>query len=153
MKTLRYTDDGYARNLARLCASSSLFAAKIEARARAILERVAAKGDPALIEFTKKFDSATLTTKTLRVSDAELASASKSVTGKLRAAIRLAHRNITQFHKRGLRKDWSGRNAQGARGGEKFDPFVRVGIYIPGGTAPLMSTALMNVTLAKVAGC
>ena len=153
MKTLRHTDAGYARKLDRLCASSSLFDAKIEASARAIVEGVAAKGDAALIEFTKKFDSATLTAKTLRVSDAELASASKSVTVKLLAAIRLAHRNITQFHKRGLRKDWSGRNAQGARVGEKFDPFVRVGIYIPGGTAPLMSTALMTVTLAKVAGC
>ena len=153
MKTLRHTDAGYARKLDRLCAASSLFDAKIEVRARAIVERVAAKGDAALIAFTKKFDGATLTAKTLRVNDAELAAASKSVTGKLRAAIRLAHRNIIQFHKRGLRKGWSDRNAQGARVAEKYDPFGRVGIYIPGGTAPLMSTALMTVTLAKVAGC
>jgi histidinol dehydrogenase len=46
-----------------------------------------------------------------------------------------------------------GKNAQGARVGEKFDPFQRVGIYIPGGTAPLVSTAIMTVTLARVAGC
>ncbi|HCU86812.1 MAG TPA: histidinol dehydrogenase, partial [Verrucomicrobiales bacterium] len=85
--------------------------------------------------------------------DAELAAAGKSVDAKLKRAIRFAHRNISQFHKQGLRKGWSGRNAQGAKVGEKFDAFERVGIYIPGGTAPLMSTALMTVTLAKVAGC
>ena len=66
MKTLRHTDAGYARKLDRLCAASSLFDAKIEASARAIVEGVATKGDAALIEFTKKFDSATLTAKTLR---------------------------------------------------------------------------------------
>ena len=153
MNTLRHTDAGYARKLDRLCAASSLFDPKIEAGARAIVERVAAKGDAALIEFAKKFDDAKLTAKTLRVSESELATAGQAVNAKLKRAIRFAHRNISQFHKQGLRKGWSGRNAQGAKVGEKFDPFGRVGVYIPGGTAPLMSTALMTVTLAKVAGC
>ena len=52
-----------------------------------------------------------------------------------------------------MRTGWAGNNAQGAAVGEKYDPFRRVGIYIPGGTAPLVSTALMTITLAKVAGC
>ena len=107
----------------------------------------------ALIEFAKKFDGAKLTAKTLRVNESELATAGQAVNAKLKRAIRFAHRNISQFHKQGLRKGWNGRNAQGAKVGEKFDPFGRVGVYIPGGTAPLMSTALMTVTLAKVAGC
>ena len=153
MKLLKHTDKNYARRLKQLCATSSLFDPKIEAGARSIVERVAAKGDAALIQFAKKFDGATLTAKTLRVPDAELAAAGKSVDAKLKRAIRFAHRNISQFHKQGLRKGWSGCNAQGAKVGEKFDAFERVGIYIPGGTAPLMSTALMTVTLAKVAGC
>ncbi|MCE9526247.1 MAG: histidinol dehydrogenase, partial [Planctomycetales bacterium] len=51
----------------------------------------------------------------------------------------------------GLRQGWKSRNAQGGTIGEKFDPFQRVGIYIPGGTAPLVSTALMTVVLARVA--
>ena len=153
MKLLKHTDKNYERRLKQLCAASSLFDPTIEAGARSIVERVAAKGDAALIEFAKKFDGATLTAKTLRVPDAELAAAGKSVDAKLKRAIRFAHRNISQFHKQGLRKGWSGCNAQGAKVGEKFDAFERVGIYIPGGTAPLMSTALMTVTLAKVAGC
>ena len=153
MKLLKHTDKNYERRLKQLCAASSLFDPKIEAGARSIVERVAAKGDAALIQFAKKFDGATLTAKTLRVPDAELSAAGKSVDAKLKRAIRFAHRNISQFHKQGLRKGWSGCNAQGAKVGEKFDAFERVGIYIPGGTAPLMSTALMTVTLAKVAGC
>ncbi len=153
MKELRHTDAGYERKLDRLCAASSLFDSKIEASARAIVERVAAKGDAALIEFAKKFDGVKLTSRTLRVSDDEIREAGRVVNRKLMRAIRFAHRNISAFHKQGLRRGWSGRNAQGASVGEKYDPFGRVGIYIPGGTAPLMSTALMTVTLAKVAGC
>ena len=153
MNKLRYTDAGYVRKLERLCAASSLFDPNIESGARTIVERVRAKGDVALIEFAKKFDGAKLTVKTLRVDDAEIVTAGKSVDSDIKSAIRFAHRNISAFHKHGLRRGWSGRNTQGARVGEKFDAFGRVGIYIPGGTAPLMSTALMTVTLAKVAGC
>jgi histidinol dehydrogenase len=71
----------------------------------------------------------------------------------LRAAVAEAEKNIANFAKRSRRKDWRMRNSHGAVVGEKFDPFQRVGIYIPGGTAPLVSTALMTITLAKVAGC
>lgn len=153
MNKLRYTDAGYIRKLESLCATSSLFDPNIESGARTIVERVSAKGDVALIEFAKKFDGAKLTAKTLRVGEAEIVTAGKSVDSGVKNAIRFAHHNIRAFHQKGLRRGWSGRNTQGARVGEKFDAFGRVGIYIPGGTAPLMSTALMTVTLAKVAGC
>src|SRR5207253_9529308 len=87
------------------------------------------------------------------VSAAERFNASVGADEELRAAVDAAHRNIERFSRKSLRKRWTAYNAQGARVGEKFDPFRRVGIYIPGGTAPLVSTALMTVTLAKVAGC
>jgi histidinol dehydrogenase len=64
-----------------------------------------------------------------------------------------AEKNIAAFAKKSLRKNWQTKNSHGASVGEKFDPFPRVGIYVPGGTAPLVSTALMTITLAKVAGC
>jgi histidinol dehydrogenase len=63
-----------------------------------------------------------------------------------------AHKNIGGFTQRSLRRSWSARNAQGAKVGERFDAFDRVGIYVPGGTAPLVSTALMTCTLAAAAG-
>jgi histidinol dehydrogenase len=72
---------------------------------------------------------------------------------RLRAAVAEAEKNIAGFAKKSKRKNWSAKNSHGASVGEKFDPFTRVGVYIPGGTAPLVSTALMTITLAKVAGC
>jgi histidinol dehydrogenase len=89
----------------------------------------------------------------LPVTAAELMNSSLRADASLRAAVKDAHRNIANFARRSLRRGWQARNSHGALVGEKFDPFQRVGIYIPGGTAPLVSTALMTVTLAQVAGC
>jgi histidinol dehydrogenase len=68
------------------------------------------------------------------------------------AAVEYALRNIRDFSKLRKPRNWSRTNREGATVGEKFDPLERVGIYVPGGTAPLVSTALMTVTLAKEAG-
>src|SRR6185436_9196205 len=87
------------------------------------------------------------------VTHAEHMTASLKADESLRAAVAEAHANIAAFAKKSRRKEWSMRNSHGATVGEKFDPFQRVGIYVPGGTAPLVSTALMTITLAKVAGC
>ena len=94
-----------------------------------------------------------LTAEQLAVSQAELVTASLKADESLRATVADAQRNIAAFARKSRRRDWQMRNSHGAIVGEKFDPFQRVGIYIPGGTAPLVSTALMTVTLAKVAGC
>jgi histidinol dehydrogenase len=80
-------------------------------------------------------------------------SASLKADEPLRAAVAEAEKNIAGFAGKSLRKNWQMKNSHGAIVGEKFDPFQRVGIYIPGGKAPLVSTALMTITLAKVAGC
>jgi len=96
----------------------------------------------------RAFDAGQLT-----VTQAELMSASLQADPSLRAAVSEADKNIAGFAKKSRRKNWSMRNSHGAVVGEKFDPFQRVGIYVPGGTAPLVSTALMTVTLARVAGC
>ena len=153
MKVIRHTDVDYAAKLAQVTAPSSLFDPDIEQRARAIVEAVRERGDAALLEFTEQFDGAKLTADRLAVTQAEFMQASLSADESLREAVALAHKNIAAYSKRCLRKKWTARNAQGGKVGEKFDPFQRVGIYIPGGMAPLVSTALMTVTLAKVAGC
>ena len=117
-----------------------------------ISDAVRERGDRALIEYARKFDGAKLTTKTLRVSEQEMSVAESAVGTKTRRAIAASRRNVLAFAKRSLRKDWKMKNAQGAEVGEIFQPFERVGVYVPGGTAPLVSTALMTVTLAKAAG-
>src|SRR5213076_239813 len=109
--------------------------------------------DAALLELAERFDGAKLSAHQLAVTKVELVAASLRADRGLRAAIETTRKNIEFFSRKSLRKNWSAKNAQGARVGEKFDPFRRVGIYIPGGAAPLVSTALMTVTLAKVAGC
>jgi histidinol dehydrogenase len=153
MRIIRHSDSDFSPQLAALAADSSLFDPVIEERTRAILKAVREGGDAALIELTGRFDGAKLTAEQLPVTSAELLHASLQADVSLRSAVKEAHRNIAAFAKRSLRKAWQMRNSHGGLVGEKFDPFQRVGIYIPGGTAPLVSTALMTVTLAKAAGC
>jgi histidinol dehydrogenase len=153
MKTARHTDKNFAAQLRELAANASLFDAEIEERTQAILKAVLQRGDAALLEFTAKFDGASLTAEQLVVTQAELFQAALAADAALRAAVAEAEANIAAFARKSLRKNWQSKNSHGAAVGEKFDPFQRVGVYIPGGAAPLVSTALMTITLAKVAGC
>lgn len=153
MKVVRHTDADFPDRLREVMAPSSLFDAEIEQRTRAILEAVHSRGDQALLEFTERFDGATLRREQLAVTQAELVTASLKADESLRTAVTEAESNIVAFAKKSKRRNWQSKNSHGATVGEKFDPFQRVGIYIPGGTAPLVSTALMTITLAKVAGC
>jgi histidinol dehydrogenase len=153
MKIARQTDKDFSAKLREVAAGSSLFDTEIESRTKTILHEVFVRGDNAVLEFTEKFDGVKLTADQLAVTAAELLAASIKADESLRAAVAEAGKNIASFAKKSLRKDWQLKNSHGASVGEKFDPFTRVGVYIPGGTAPLVSTALMTITLAKVAGC
>jgi histidinol dehydrogenase len=153
MNVIRHSDADFAAKIERLAKASSLFDPEIEARARSIIDAVRERGDQALLELTARFDGATLALDQLPVSTSEKFNASLLADDALRQAVKVAHQNIQFFSSKSLRKNWSGKNKQGASVGEKYDPFQRVGIYVPGGTAPLVSTVLMTVTLAKTAGC
>jgi histidinol dehydrogenase len=83
----------------------------------------------------------------------ELARAAAALPPARRRALRAAHRAVVDFHRRTVPQGWSARNRHGAWVGEKFDPIRRVGLYVPGGQVPLVSTVLMTATLAKLAGC
>jgi len=153
MKIIRHGDPNFAAKLREVTAPSSLFDPDIEQRTRAILDDVRLRGDAALLELTEKFDGARLAPARLGISQAELFNASLAADESLRMALAEAEQNIAAFARKSLRKNWRTRNSHGASVGEKFDPFQRVGVYVPGGKAPLVSTALMTITLAKVAGC
>ena len=148
MKILRYDHSDFADVIAAACASSSLLDSKIEEAVRSVIADVQARGDAAVVELTERFDRVKLSAEQLRVTGP-----TPKVDARLQKAVATAHKNIAAFAKRSLRKDWRMRNRQGGMVGEKFDPLQRVGIYVPGGTAPLVSTVLMTATLAKVAGC
>lgn len=153
MNVLRFSDPGYEQKLNEIAGHSSLFDSVIDERTRAILDDVRKRGDEALLDLTARFDGARLHPDQLVVTTPEKFNASLIADEELREAVDAAHKNIEAFSRKSLRKNWSARNRQGAKVGEKFDAFGRVGIYIPGGTAPLVSTALMTVTLARTAGC
>ena len=153
MNVLLLKAPDFADQCSRVIASASLFDPVIEQRARDIIQAVRERGDAAISEFVERFDGAKLEPDQFAVSHSELMAASLHADESLRAAVAEAAANIAAFAKRSLRRGWTMRNSHGAMVGEKFDPFRRVGIYIPGGTAPLVSTALMTITLARVAGC
>lgn len=128
------------------------FDPEAERVAAEILKDVRARGDAAVLEAEKRIDGVALTTKTMRVSAAELAAAEKATPADVKRAVKEAHRRVAAFAKAGMRGDWSIRTPHGGVLGERFLPFERVGVYIPGGTAPLASTSVMTATLAQVAG-
>ena len=119
---------------------------ELEKQVRAIIEAVRDQGDSALLGLTHRFDGVQLDAQQLRVTRGPKIDATTA------QAIATAHQNVRNFARRSLRKNWTVKNAQGAVVGERFDPFHRVGIYVPGGSAPLVSTAIMTVTLAAAAG-
>jgi len=153
MRILRYTQKNFSSAIKKFDRRSAP-PAGVESIVKDILEDVEKRGDKALIELSNRFDKAGFkTAKDLRVSDAELAAADDAVDAKTKRAIAASRKNVIAFAKRSLRKDWSGKNAQGAEVGERYLPFERVGIYVPGGSAPLVSTSNMTVCLAAAAGC
>ena len=117
-----------------------------------ILADVKERGDKAVIECARLYDGSDISVRRLRVTPAEIAKAKALVDDDFKQAAKEAHKRITEFSRNGLRDDWKMGTPKGGMLGERFVAFDRVGAYIPGGAAPLASTALMTLTLAKVAG-
>lgn len=120
--------------------------------AASVLSDIREFGDKSLIEYVRRFDGSKVSLRRIRVTKEEISAANHLVDSAFKKAAKEAHRRIVDFSKRGLRDDWSMATPQGGMLGERFIPFDRVGAYIPSGAAPLASTALMTLTLAKVAG-
>ena len=126
-------------------------ASELNATVAAVLQDVRQRGDAAVRDYEERFDKVSLAD--LAVTEAEMLAAEAAVGNELKEAIRLAHRNIHSFHEA---QRFEGRHIQVTDGVECWQKSVaieRVGLYIPGGTAPLFSTVLMLATPAKIAGC
>ena len=150
MRVVSYKEAGYERFVKSLDRRAEP-AEDVRTVVEGIIGEVRERGDRALIALTKKFDRVKLTAKSLFATDSEFAEAAAAVSTGTKRAIAASRRNIHAFAKESLRKDWSRKNAQGALVGERFVPFDRVGIYVPGGKAPLVSTALMTGAFAQAA--
>ena len=117
-----------------------------------IISEVASRGDAALVDYSLRFDKVHLTPAAIHVTEEELAEAEAAVPLSVKEAIAMALSNIAYFTSQSCRKDWKGYNNQGVEVGERFVPFGRVGIYVPGGKAPLVSTSMMTGGFAKAVG-
>lgn len=151
MKILTHKDTGYASFVKKL-RRRAIPENSVRDLVSDIISEVAEKGDDALIQLTQRFDGAKLKKKDLFISETEFAEAEKAVSKATREAVRRSLKNIHAFANKSMRKDWSSKNAEGAIVGERFTPFDRVGVYVPGGKAPLVSTALMTAGFAQAAG-
>jgi histidinol dehydrogenase len=124
---------------------------QLNATVSAVLGDIRQRGDEAVKEYELKFDKARL--ERLQVTEAEMDEAEQQVTDELRDAIILAHHNIKVFHISQRFVGQKVKTQEGVTCWQKSVAIERVGLYIPGGTAPLFSTVLMLATPAKIAGC
>ena len=127
------------------------FPEEAEKAAAAALAEIKAHGDAAVLDLVAKFEG--FKAKSAKALKVDLSKVSeKGIDPKTVRAVKDAHRRVLKFSKASLRGPWSMKSPRGGALGEFYSPMDRVGVYIPGGTAPLASTSVMTVTLAKAAG-
>jgi histidinol dehydrogenase len=152
VRSISFASKQFDSDLAVFCRGAAVDS-EVSDSVGAILSDIRARGDAAVAHYALRFDGAKLRPRDFRVAARELKAAAKGLTPARRKALAAVHAAVTEFNSRTLPADWSARNRHGAEVGEKFDPISRVGIYVPGGQVPLVSTVLMTATLARIAGC
>ncbi len=125
---------------------------RLEERVRQIITDVRLLGDEALIRYTRKFDGVKLTPKQLKVSQIDISGAYQNITPNFISNLKTIIENVNKFYRKTLKKSWRMKDSDGVVLGENYTPLERVGVYIPAGTAPLVSSVYMTVLPAKIAG-
>lgn len=134
-----------------LCQRPVLGMSNLDVPVRAIMKKVKLEGDNALIYYASQFDKASLTN--IKVQPAELEESAGLIPDNLKKAINIAAKNIEKFHKSQAIPEKVVETMPGVKCWRKSIPVEKVGLYIPGGSAPLFSTAMMLSIPAKIAGC
>lgn len=119
---------------------------------RNILEKVRVEGDKALVAFTKKFDKVCITPPQLKITEREILDAYHAIRPDFVKNLKAILENVTAYYVRQKRKSWKFKTKDGVLLGEKIEPLESVGVYIPAGSAPLISTVYMTVLPAQIAG-
>ncbi len=148
MKIIRFT----SKKLEKIYNRGLIKQSRIEERVRKIIEDVRLFGDEALIKYTKKFDGVRLSQRQLKVSEIEISGAYQNISPNFVSSLKVIIENVNRFYRKTLRKSWRIKDPDGVLLGENYTPLERVGVYIPAGTAPLVSTVYMTVLPAKIAG-
>jgi histidinol dehydrogenase len=148
---LKTADPDFEDRFKALLAVKRETASDVNDAVAAIIAKVRAEGDSALIELTQRFDGLDLEVASIRVAAAEIEAARAKIDAKTLAALELAHERILDHHKRQLPSDDRYTDATGVELGNRWTPVSSVGLYVPGGTASYPSSVLMNAVPAKVA--
>lgn len=149
MRVLSLTGTGIQQLYSRI---SDIRKPSIETKVRSIIDDVQKNGDDAVIKYTKRFDGASLRAKEQRVPENEISGAFQGITSDFVSSLKLIINNVTLFYKKQIQKPCRIRQSEGVLLKENIVPLDTVGVYIPAGTAPLVSTVYMSVIPAKVAG-
>ena len=151
MEKISFKDKNYNKAMIPLFERSA-YPPEIEDDVKNILDDIKKRGDTAVAKFAKKFDKAILTPTRFKLSQHEIQAAVAKVAPKKKKAINAAVKNVAAYAKQQIPKGWSFSPRPGVKVGERFEPLDRVGVYIPGGTAPLVSTIVHTAAIAKTAG-
>jgi len=148
MKIVRFT----SKKLEKIYNRGLIKSRRVEDRVRRIIEDVRLFGDEAVLKYTRKFDGVKISLKQLRVAEIEISGAYQNISPNFVSTFKLIVDNINRFYRKGIRKPWKIKDADGVILRENYIPLDRVGVYIPAGTAPLVSCVYMTVLPAKIAG-
>jgi histidinol dehydrogenase len=148
MKIIRFT----SKKLEKIYNRGFIRRGRVEECVKKIIDDVRVFGDEALIKYTKKFDKVKLSLRQLRVSEMEISAAYQNISPNFVSSLKFIIENVNRFYRKTLRKSWRIKDADGVILGENYTPLEKVGVYIPAGTAPLVSTVYMTVLPAKLAG-
>ncbi|MGH8754651.1 MAG: histidinol dehydrogenase, partial [Burkholderiales bacterium] len=150
LRRLSTTQRDFERRLKALLACETVLDAKVDTTVAKILAQVKARGDAALLEYTRRFDKLKAkAARELELPKASLAAALLILPNPQRQALEEAANRIRAYHEKQLVQSWSYRDADGALLGQQVTPIERVGMYVPGGKAAYPSTVLMNAIPAK----
>jgi len=125
---------------------------RVEEKVRKIIDDVRLFGDEALIKYTRKFDKVKLNQRQLKISQIEISGAYANISPHFVSSLKVVIENVNRFYRKQLRKSWRIKGAEGVVLGENYTALEKVGVYIPAGTAPLVSTVYMTVLPVKLAG-
>jgi histidinol dehydrogenase len=141
-----------SKQFQKLCDRNSGRNKRVSESVRKIVENVKLYGDDAVIKYTRKFDKIKLTQKDLKVSECETSGAYQDIKPEFISVLKVVIDNVTKFYKKHLKKSWNIKDTNGVLLGEKVMPLEKVGVYVPSGTVPLVSSVYMTVIPAKMAG-
>ena len=148
MKIVKFT----SKKLEKIYNRGFIKQSRVEERVKKIVDDVRLLGDEAILKYTRKFDGVKLSTRQLKVSDIEISGAYQNISPNFVSSLKVVIENVNRFYRKTLRKSWRIKDPDGVVLGENYTPIERVGVYIPAGTAPLVSTVYMTVLPAKLAG-